>query len=46
MKKGMRYFDFKRHWTKRVVPHLNDLEFNRVLVDDFNKYTFGRAARV
>jgi len=42
MKKGMRYFDFKRHWTKRVVPHLNDLEFNRVLVEDFNKYTFGR----
>ena len=43
MKKGMGYFDFKRHWTKRVVPHLNDLEFNRVLVDDFDKYAFGHA---
>ncbi len=42
MKTGIRYFDFKRHWTKRVVPHLDDLEFNRVLIDDFNRYTFGR----
>jgi len=38
----MRYYDFKRHWTKRIVPHLSDLEFNRVLVRDFNKLTYDR----
>ena len=38
----MQYFDVKRHWTKRVMPHLSDPEFNRLLVRDFNKFTFGR----
>jgi hypothetical protein len=38
----MRYYDFKRHWTKRIMPHLNDSEFNRVLVHDLNKFTWGR----
>jgi hypothetical protein len=36
------YFDIQRHWTRRIVPHLADPEFNRVLVRDFNRYTFGR----
>src|SRR5262249_35147035 len=41
-KEPMRYYDFKRHWTKRVEPHLGDAELNKVLVRDFNKFTFGR----
>jgi hypothetical protein len=38
----MHYFDIRRHWTRRIIPHLGDAEFNRVLVRDFNKVTFGR----
>ena len=38
----MRYYDFCRHWTKRIEPHLNDEELNKVLVRDFNRYTWGR----
>jgi hypothetical protein len=38
----IRYFDLKRHWTKRVVPHLADEDLNRILVRDFNRFTFGR----
>lgn len=39
---AMRYYDLKRHWTKRIVPHLGDAELNRVLVRDFNRFTSGR----
>lgn len=39
---AMRYYDLARHWTKRVVPHLDDAELNRILVRDFNKFTWGR----
>jgi hypothetical protein len=38
----MRYYDLKKHWSKKVVPHLGDPELNKVLVRDFNKFTFGR----
>lgn len=38
----IRYYDLKRHWTKRIVPHLANPELNRILVEDFNKFTFGR----
>ena len=38
----MRYYDLKRHWTKKIVPHLGDEELNHILVRDFNRYTFGR----
>lgn len=38
----IRYYDVQRHWTKKLVPHLANPELNRILVEDFNKYTFGR----
>jgi hypothetical protein len=39
----MEYFNpMGSNWTKRVKPHLADVELNRVFVEDFNKYTFGR----
>jgi hypothetical protein len=38
----MRYYDMKRHWTKKIVPHLGDKALNDILVRDFNKFTFGR----
>ena len=39
---SVRYYDFRRHWTKRIVPHLSDPKLNEILVRDFNKYTWGR----
>src|ERR1700752_3272445 len=36
------YYDLQRHWTRKIVPHLNDESLNRILVRDFNKFTFGR----
>ena len=38
----MHYYQFQRHWTKRIVPHLGNEELNKLLVKDFNKYTSGR----
>jgi hypothetical protein len=38
----IRYYDLRRHWTKRIMPHLADKELNAILVRDFNRYTFGR----
>jgi hypothetical protein len=38
----MRFYDLKRHWTRRVEPHLGDEGLNCILVRDFDKYTFGR----
>ena len=37
----LRYYDFSRHWTKRIVPHLADQELNEILVRDFNRFTYG-----
>jgi hypothetical protein len=34
----LRYYDFRRHWTKRIVPHLADKKLNAILVRDFNRY--------
>jgi hypothetical protein len=43
MEKQMRYYDLRgRSWTKKVQPHLDDPELNRILIRDFNKFTFGR----
>jgi hypothetical protein len=39
--RGMKYYDLKRNWQK-VRPHLVDKELDDILVEDFNKYTFGR----
>jgi hypothetical protein len=38
----MRYYDLKRHWTRKIEPHLADPRVSNVLVRDFNKFTFGR----
>lgn len=43
--KGIKYYDVRRHWTQRIVPHLGDPELNKVLVRDFNKFTMGRWGR-
>ena len=37
----LRYYDLRRHWTKRIVPHLNDEFLNAILVRNFNKFTWG-----
>lgn len=39
---AIRYYDLKRHWTKRIMPHLGDKKLNELLVADFNKYVGGR----
>jgi hypothetical protein len=39
---AVRYFDLRRHWTRRIEPHLADPELNRILVRDFNRFTHGR----
>jgi hypothetical protein len=36
------YFDFKRQWTRRVLPHLQHPDVQSTLIVDFNKFTFGR----
>ena len=41
----MRYYDLKRHWTRRIEPHLGDEKLNAVLVRDFNKFTVGNWGR-
>ena len=38
----LRYYDLRRHWTKRIVPHLGDRQLNDILVRDFNRFTYGR----
>jgi hypothetical protein len=40
--KGLRYYDLRRHWTRRIMPHLADRELNAILLRDFNKFTYGR----
>jgi hypothetical protein len=37
----VRYYDLKHHWTKRIVPHLEDRDLNRILVRELNKYRTG-----
>ena len=38
----MRYYDLKRHWTKKIEPHLANKQLNNILVRDMNKFTMGR----
>jgi len=38
----IRYYDVRRHWTKKIKPHLADDRLNAILVRDFNRYTYGR----
>jgi len=37
----MHYYDLKRHWTRRIEPHLADARLNAILVRDFNLFTQG-----
>jgi hypothetical protein len=38
------YYDLTRNWSK-IQPHLRNKTLNKILVEDFNKYTFGRWVR-
>lgn len=38
----MRYYDIGRHWTKHIAPHLSNPVVQARLIEDFNKFTFGR----
>jgi hypothetical protein len=40
--RGIRYYDLKRHWTKRIMPHLANTKLNDTLVENFNKFIWGR----
>jgi hypothetical protein len=42
---NLRYYNIRRHWTKRIMPHLSDQKLNAILVRDFNRYTYGRWRR-
>jgi hypothetical protein len=37
----VRYYDLKRRWTRRIAPHLDDPELNKILVREFNKFMTG-----
>jgi len=39
---AMRYYPIARNWSRRIKPCIADKEVQRVLVRDFNKFTFGR----
>ena len=38
----MLYYPVAREWTAKAVPHLGNRHLNRILVRDFNRYTWGR----
>jgi hypothetical protein len=40
--RNIRYYPLQRHWTKKIVPHLGNRKLNDTLVENFNKFTFGR----
>jgi hypothetical protein len=33
------YYDLRRYWMHRIVPHLGDAELNRVLTSDMDKFS-------
>ena len=37
-----RYYPIVRNWSRKIKPHLADKEAQRLLVRDFNRFTFGR----
>lgn len=37
----VRHYPFGRYWTKRIVPHLADPEFRRIMKRDLNLYARG-----
>jgi hypothetical protein len=38
----MHYYDLRRNWTRKIVPHLNNETLNTILVRDFNNYCVDR----
>jgi hypothetical protein len=40
-KQVMQFYDAIKNW-RRIKPHLSDADFNRILVEDFNKFTYRR----
>lgn len=42
---AIRYYPIARNWSRKIKPHLADKKVQRILVRDFNKYTFGRWER-
>lgn len=36
------YYPIAKRWSRKIKPHLTDAEAQRLLVRDFNKFTFGR----
>jgi hypothetical protein len=38
----MQYYPIQKNWSRKIKPHLQDLEAQYILRRDFNKYTFGR----
>jgi hypothetical protein len=40
------YYDLKKHWTRKIVPHLDDKELNDILTRDFSCYTLDRWGHV
>lgn len=38
----MKYYDFESNWVDQIEQHLMDVNLNRVLVHDFNRFTYGR----
>jgi hypothetical protein len=38
----MRYYPVIKNWNRKIRPHLENPEVQRVLVRDFNKYTMGQ----
>jgi hypothetical protein len=44
--KGFRYYNLKgSNWTRKIVPHLGDPLLNNILIEDFNRFTFGTWAQ-
>jgi hypothetical protein len=41
----LRYYDFRKDWTRKIVPHLGDEELNAVMTRDLNRFTMGRWGR-
>ena len=39
---SMQHYPVVRNWGRKIRPHLDNPELQRVLVHDFNKYTTGR----
>jgi hypothetical protein len=40
----MKYYPFSKKWSI-IKPHLDNQEVKRILVEDFNKFTYGRWGR-